>query len=224
MSTLRSATSLSTLNCSLSEVTSRTMLSALQGLSVEDCGLSLEKGTWFKWESPAYVTELFRVSSVTTRILFATLSSRFVLPQKITEYNVVSLSDKGLCVFVAFLTADTSFSRWVVAIQNSQRLGSQPLLGIGQIRTATKKAGGTTKNNGSSPGQRLGIKKFSGLCLMWLLRCLFICQHKLWYQISRSYLGTSLSDKEGRNSTLDLMFVHLRSFVLPNKLRQFVSL
>ncbi|KAG8742787.1 60S ribosomal protein L27 [Ceratobasidium sp. 428] len=30
-----------------------------------------------------------------------------------------------------------------------------------QVRTATKKAGGTTKNHGKSPGQRLGIKKFS---------------------------------------------------------------
>ncbi|CAE6511786.1 unnamed protein product, partial [Rhizoctonia solani] len=32
---------------------------------------------------------------------------------------------------------------------------------IVQVRTATKKAGGTTKNHGKSPGQRLGIKKFS---------------------------------------------------------------
>ncbi|KAG8996932.1 60S ribosomal protein L27 [Tulasnella sp. JGI-2019a] len=32
---------------------------------------------------------------------------------------------------------------------------------LGQIRTATKKAGGTTKNGGSSAGRRLGIKKFS---------------------------------------------------------------
>ncbi|KAH7341131.1 ribosomal L27 protein-domain-containing protein [Rhizoctonia solani] len=30
-----------------------------------------------------------------------------------------------------------------------------------QVRNATKKAGGTTKNHGKSPGQRLGIKKFS---------------------------------------------------------------
>lgn len=33
---------------------------------------------------------------------------------------------------------------------------------LGQIRTATKKAGGSTKNGGSSAGRRLGIKKFSG--------------------------------------------------------------
>ncbi|KAG8992096.1 60S ribosomal protein L27 [Tulasnella sp. 427] len=32
---------------------------------------------------------------------------------------------------------------------------------FGQIRTATKRAGGSTKNGGSSAGRRLGIKKFS---------------------------------------------------------------
>jgi len=33
--------------------------------------------------------------------------------------------------------------------------------GIGSIRNATKHAGGTVKNNGHSPGKRLGVKKFS---------------------------------------------------------------
>ncbi|KAG8785113.1 60S ribosomal protein L27 [Serendipita sp. 398] len=32
---------------------------------------------------------------------------------------------------------------------------------LGQLRTATKRAGGTIKNNGSSPGKRLGVKKFT---------------------------------------------------------------
>jgi len=31
----------------------------------------------------------------------------------------------------------------------------------GSIRTATKRAGGTVRNNGHSPGKRLGVKKFS---------------------------------------------------------------
>ncbi|KDQ12253.1 hypothetical protein BOTBODRAFT_34536 [Botryobasidium botryosum FD-172 SS1] len=35
------------------------------------------------------------------------------------------------------------------------------LPGLLQVRTATKRGGGTTKNHGSSPGQRLGLKKFS---------------------------------------------------------------
>ncbi|KZS88430.1 hypothetical protein SISNIDRAFT_459910 [Sistotremastrum niveocremeum HHB9708] len=32
---------------------------------------------------------------------------------------------------------------------------------VGQVRTATKRAGGTVRNHGGSPGKRLGIKKFS---------------------------------------------------------------
>jgi hypothetical protein len=34
--------------------------------------------------------------------------------------------------------------------------------GLGAVRTATKRAGGTVKNHGGSPGKRLGLKKFSG--------------------------------------------------------------
>ncbi|EIN07160.1 ribosomal protein L27 [Punctularia strigosozonata HHB-11173 SS5] len=33
--------------------------------------------------------------------------------------------------------------------------------GLGSVRTATKRAGGTIRNHGGSPGKRLGIKKFS---------------------------------------------------------------
>jgi hypothetical protein len=33
---------------------------------------------------------------------------------------------------------------------------------LGQIRTATKRAGGTIKNHGGTAGRRLGVKKFSG--------------------------------------------------------------
>ncbi|KAJ2921737.1 hypothetical protein H1R20_g13092, partial [Candolleomyces eurysporus] len=35
------------------------------------------------------------------------------------------------------------------------------LFGLGAVRTATKRAGGTVHNHGGSPGQRLGVKKFS---------------------------------------------------------------
>jgi hypothetical protein len=34
--------------------------------------------------------------------------------------------------------------------------------GVGSVRTATKRAGGTVHNHGGSPGKRLGVKKFSG--------------------------------------------------------------
>ncbi|TFY57976.1 hypothetical protein EVJ58_g6688 [Rhodofomes roseus] len=33
--------------------------------------------------------------------------------------------------------------------------------GLGSVRTATKRAGGSTNNHGGSPGKRLGVKKFS---------------------------------------------------------------
>ncbi|RPD66411.1 hypothetical protein L226DRAFT_479049 [Lentinus tigrinus ALCF2SS1-7] len=33
--------------------------------------------------------------------------------------------------------------------------------GLGSVRTATKRAGGTVNNHGGSPGKRLGVKKFS---------------------------------------------------------------
>ncbi|KAF5315789.1 hypothetical protein D9611_005041 [Ephemerocybe angulata] len=35
------------------------------------------------------------------------------------------------------------------------------LLGLGSVRNATKRAGGTVHNHGGSPGKRLGVKKFS---------------------------------------------------------------
>ncbi|KAK7054666.1 54S ribosomal protein L2 mitochondrial [Paramarasmius palmivorus] len=39
--------------------------------------------------------------------------------------------------------------------------GPFSFFGLGSIRTATKRAGGTIKNHGGSPGKRLGVKKFS---------------------------------------------------------------
>jgi len=45
--------------------------------------------------------------------------------------------------------------------QLKQRVAPLFQQSLGQIRTATKRAGGTVRNNGSSPGKRLGIKKFS---------------------------------------------------------------
>jgi large subunit ribosomal protein L27 len=36
-----------------------------------------------------------------------------------------------------------------------------PFSVLGSIRTATKRAGGSVRNHGGSPGKRLGVKKFS---------------------------------------------------------------
>jgi len=38
---------------------------------------------------------------------------------------------------------------------------SNPFSCLGAVRTATKRAGGSIRNHGGSPGKRLGIKKFS---------------------------------------------------------------
>lgn len=50
------------------------------------------------------------------------------------------------------------FQDWLCRPQISHIVGNV----LGQVRTATKRAGGTVKNNGGSAGRRLGIKKFSG--------------------------------------------------------------
>jgi hypothetical protein len=39
----------------------------------------------------------------------------------------------------------------------------------GSVRTATKRAGGSVRNHGGSPGKRLGVKKFSGMYFLPLL-------------------------------------------------------
>lgn len=53
---------------------------------------------------------------------------------------------------------DTRCASSVFAVQSTK----PPLSGLGAIRTATKRAGGTVRNHGGSPGKRLGVKKFSG--------------------------------------------------------------
>ncbi|EGN95499.1 hypothetical protein SERLA73DRAFT_142231 [Serpula lacrymans var. lacrymans S7.3] len=46
------------------------------------------------------------------------------------------------------------FSRCIEAAKS-------PFSALGSVRTATKRAGGTVRNHGGSPGKRLGVKKFS---------------------------------------------------------------
>lgn len=42
------------------------------------------------------------------------------------------------------------------------RLALKSIVLPGSVRTATKRAGGSIRNHGGSPGKRLGVKKFSG--------------------------------------------------------------
>lgn len=60
---------------------------------------------------------------------------------------------------VHFLFSVFSAAILVVTYAQQEFFVSQ---GVGAIRTATKRAGGTVHNHGGSPGKRLGIKKFSG--------------------------------------------------------------
>ncbi|KAI6028460.1 ribosomal L27 protein-domain-containing protein [Pisolithus orientalis] len=41
------------------------------------------------------------------------------------------------------------------------QVNRSPFSLLGSVRTATKRAGGTVRNHGGSPGKRLGLKKFS---------------------------------------------------------------
>jgi hypothetical protein len=69
-----------------------------------------------------------------------------------------------LMSFLSFLRlSDPTFSPFSVLGQSS--FYSLILLShilAGSIRTATKRAGGSVRNHGGSPGKRLGVKKFSG--------------------------------------------------------------
>lgn len=56
--------------------------------------------------------------------------------------------------------ASTPFSLLGRSFLFHQRQCSSP--SPGSVRTATKRAGGTVRNHGGSPGKRLGLKKFSG--------------------------------------------------------------
>ncbi|KZT71299.1 ribosomal protein L27 [Daedalea quercina L-15889] len=51
----------------------------------------------------------------------------------------------------------------VVSVFRIARATRNPfsLSGLGSVRTATKRAGGTVSNHGGSPGKRLGVKKYS---------------------------------------------------------------
>lgn len=57
------------------------------------------------------------------------------------------------------------FPYWVSpSFPLSRRPDDRPFCPLtGSIRTATKRAGGSVRNHGGSPGKRLGVKKFSGV-------------------------------------------------------------
>jgi large subunit ribosomal protein L27 len=55
------------------------------------------------------------------------------------------------------------YTRLVHTSARRQRLTDPLGPPAGAVRTATKRAGGSVRNHGGSPGKRLGVKKFSGV-------------------------------------------------------------
>jgi len=83
---------------------------------------------------------------------------------------------------------------------------------LGQIRTATKRAGGTIKNHGGSAGRRLGVKKFSG---MFYLPCYRFSASLIISLQTSLLLPVQLSlDREVPNSILASMSVPFHAFPL----------
>ena len=70
--------------------------------------------------------------------------------------------------------------------------------GLGSVRTATKRAGGSVRNHGGSPGKRLGVKKFSGMFLSCSHMTTVIC---LQTQMNTLSQGISSSANVDPNST-----------------------
>lgn len=80
-----------------------------------------------------------------------------------------------------------------------------PLAGLGSVRTATKRAGGTVSNHGGSPGKRLGVKKFSGASGHFRVRPSKLSH--AYPQINSSFRATSSSANEASNFTAGSMYV-----------------
>lgn len=77
------------------------------------------------------------------------------------KYSYHVLSDSLFCGCKRALLAIWFVIR-VVSIHETTYQPFCCIVGLGSVRTATKRAGGTVNNHGGSPGQRLGVKKFSG--------------------------------------------------------------
>lgn len=131
ISTERSATSLSTTNCSLSEVTRRTIVGVDEGCSV-------------------YRQVADRIIRRSEQTLFHPLTGQ-CHHAPINVLSTISTPFRfGLFAFLCPRSTSFNFILYIIS----------PL--AGSIRTATKRAGGSVRNHGGSPGKRLGVKKFSG--------------------------------------------------------------
>ncbi|SRR6266702_1321989 len=133
ISTERSATSLSTTNCSLSEVTRRTIVD-VDGR----CRCRQREGG--QGHSALHYRPLSH--PLTGHCDHGPINVLFI---------VFTLFRLGLFALFCPRLIPLSFRYFIISCLP------------GSIRTATKRAGGSVRNHGGSPGKRLGVKKFSGV-------------------------------------------------------------
>ncbi len=93
-----------------------------------------------------------KFSFVRASIVHLSVSFRYI-ESKMSFALTSSFSAMSLLRFATVTTSTTTASK---ALCRTASLYQQ------QTRTATKKAGGSTRNGRDSPGQRLGVKKFGG--------------------------------------------------------------
>ena len=151
MRTLRWATALSTVNCWLSEVIRLTWVAmAVLRSNAREGGAICPVGVVeSKFESASLVGPFIPVS--------------FHLPL-LSNWPPLHMSFFGLSSAL-FRVSPPHFSIIKTDSCAADR-ASQPAKlfenALGQVRTATKRAGGVTRNHGGSAGRRLGVKKFTG--------------------------------------------------------------
>lgn len=150
MSTLRSTMSRSVVNCSLSEVTRRTIMFYRYEWKI------LQKFEWVlgvddRW-TPGCLLYFNSLSAIAVTPLYCI--NRTVLFLFLYMSFFVRCRDVARSSFSLLSLCWSHFRYFVYLIVLS--------VGLGFVRTATKRAGGTVHNHGGSPGKRLGVKKFSG--------------------------------------------------------------
>lgn len=82
-----------------------------------------------------------------------------------SDLCVLELNAKAVAPSFFFPYQDTSTTSQnhcqVMFLPLVLQVNKSPFSLLGSVRTATKRAGGTVRNHGGSPGKRLGLKKFS---------------------------------------------------------------
>jgi hypothetical protein len=197
MRTLRWATALSTVNCWLSEVI------RLTWVAMVDSEVNGE-GEGGDWSGGVQVrVGVFRFPLYTRVHPFATAHQIISVTHVLFWSFVWAVS----CVPARILRNCTDSCTADRAPQPAKLFENV----FGQVRTATKRAGGVTRNHGGSAGRRLGVKKFTGRPPIKPTPPYMFLHASL--QMSMLHRGISSFASEGRSSTLDSTYVETSLFV-----------